>query len=77
MRRTKRQDVFEGARLITAFERRQIAVEALGMDERTVAAAYADPTRVRESTLLRVAKAAKALGLPSPADAGGGNEGHK
>jgi hypothetical protein len=66
MRRTKTQDVFRSARRITAFERRQIAVEALGMDERTVAAAYSDPTGVRESTLLRVRKAARALGLPVP-----------
>jgi len=36
------------------------------MDERTVEAAYATPNGVRESTLLRVNKAAKALGLPNP-----------
>jgi hypothetical protein len=66
MRRTQTQDGGKTARCITAFERRQIAVEALGMDERTVEAAYATPDRVRESTLLRVNKAAKALGLPTP-----------
>jgi hypothetical protein len=66
MRRTQKQDAGKNAPCITAFERRQIAVEALGMDERTVEAAYATPSRVRESTLLRVARAAKALGLPSP-----------
>lgn len=66
MRRTQRQDGGKSARRLTAFERCQIAVEALGMDERTVEAAYATPNAVRESTLLRVNKAAKALGLPNP-----------
>jgi hypothetical protein len=66
MRRTQTQDGGKSPRCITAFERRQITVEALGMDERTVEAAYATPDRVSESTLLRVNKAAKALGLPTP-----------
>jgi hypothetical protein len=66
MRRTQKQDGGKAARVLTAFERRQVAVEALGMDERTIEAAYATPDRVRESTLLRVTKAANALGLPTP-----------
>jgi hypothetical protein len=68
MKRTQTQDGWKSARCITAFERRQIAVEALGMDERTIQAAYATPNRVRESTRLRVNKAAKALGLPTPTE---------
>lgn len=60
------QDGTKRARCLTPFERRQIAVEALGMDERTVAAAYANPSGVRESTLLRITKAARKLGLPAP-----------
>jgi hypothetical protein len=77
MKRKRTQDAIKGARRITAFERRQLSVEALGMDERTIEAAYAAPSRVRESTLLRIAKAAKALGLPSPTDTADGGKGCK
>jgi hypothetical protein len=51
---------------LTRYELRALALEAIGMDERTVKAAYADPSRVRESTLRRLDMAAKKLGLPSP-----------
>ena len=62
-------------RTLTRFERLSLALETLGMDERTVAAAYADPSRVRESTLRRLARAAKKLGLPSPYDFGTAGKG--
>jgi hypothetical protein len=74
---TRRQDASTGRWLITTFERRQLAVEALGMDERTVAAAYANPRQVRESTLLRLTKAAKKLGLPAPTDGSSFSRGQK
>jgi hypothetical protein len=66
MRTKLQQDVGDRPRVLTRFERQALAVEALGMDERTVQCAYENPLRVRESTLRRLDRAAKRLGLPSP-----------
>lgn len=51
--------------MLTTIDRRKLALEALAT-ERTVARAYARPESVRESTRLRLRRAAKALGLPPP-----------
>lgn len=56
---------------LTAHQCRQLSVAALGMDERTIRAAYANPSAVRNSSLLRLTKAAKALGFPVPGAARG------
>jgi hypothetical protein len=48
------------------FQRRQLSVATVGIDERTILRAYRDPSRVRESTRLRLAEAASKLGLPVP-----------
>jgi hypothetical protein len=61
-----KHDAQDGPRRLTRFERRALAVEAMGVDERTITSAYTNPYRVRESTLRRLDKAAKKLGLPSP-----------
>ncbi|MEI9948713.1 MAG: hypothetical protein WDO74_06945 [Pseudomonadota bacterium] len=50
----------------SAFNRRRLTVATLGVSEGAIARAYTDPTRVRESTLLRLQKAARELGLPEP-----------
>jgi hypothetical protein len=52
---------------LTRLQQRQLSVAALGLDERTIRRAYANPASVRESTLARVVQAAKALGFPEPA----------
>ena len=49
----------------TIYDLRRLALEAL-MSERTVRRAYVQPEGVRESTRLRLARAAKRLGLPLP-----------
>jgi hypothetical protein len=52
-------------RQITPFERKRLALEAL-MSERTVQKAYLFPMRVRESTRLRLVRAAVRLGIEPP-----------
>jgi hypothetical protein len=52
------------------FDRRRLTVASLGLDERTILRAYADPRSVRESTLLRLRQAAQELGLPPPPERG-------
>lgn len=54
-----------GPTRLSVYQRRRIAVEAHAND-RTVKKAYCDPSSVRESTRLRLAKAARDLGLPLP-----------
>jgi hypothetical protein len=51
------------------FNRRRLTVASLGISDAAIARAYADPTSVRESTLLRLQKAAVELGLPVPGQA--------
>jgi hypothetical protein len=51
---------------LTRHQRRQLSVVSLGIDERTIRRAYLNPASVRESTLLRIAEAARTLGLPRP-----------
>lgn len=51
---------------LTRHQRQQLSVATLGVDERTIRRAYANPAGVRESTLLRIAAAARSLGLPEP-----------
>lgn len=51
---------------LSRYQRLSVAVTALGVDERTVIAAYVSPTRVRESSLRRIREAARNLGLPQP-----------
>ena len=77
MKTFRRRDAASPRRPLSRFEVRALALEAIGMDERTVKAAYADPGRVRESTLRRLDIAARKLGLPSPwpfDDARGGRQ---
>lgn len=54
----------------SAFDRRRLTVASLGLDERTILRAYANPRGVRESTLLRLRQAAQELGLPLPPERG-------
>jgi predicted metal-dependent phosphoesterase TrpH len=56
----------EAVNVLTRHQRRQLSVASLGIDERTIRRAYLDPASVRESTLLRIAEAARSLGLPHP-----------
>ena len=51
--------------MLTTHERRKLALEAL-TSERTVQRAYTAPASVRESTLLRLTRAARKLRLPEP-----------
>ena len=51
---------------LSRYQRLSVAVAALGVDERTVIAAYVSPTRVRESSLRRIREAARNLGFPQP-----------
>ena len=53
---------------LTRLQRRALSVAALGIDERSIRRAYADPTTVRESTLARILKAARELGFPEPSN---------
>lgn len=52
----------------TRRQRLFLAFEVGGMDERTIVAAYANPQRVRESTLARLKIAAKNLNIPAPCE---------
>lgn len=72
MHRKRSEDVPKMAGVaLTAHQCRQLSVAALGMDERTIRAAYANPSAVRNSSLLRLTKAAKALGFRLPGVAHG------
>lgn len=51
---------------LTRLQVRELSVATLGIDERTIRRAYADPASVRESTLLRIERGARGLGLESP-----------
>jgi DNA-binding LacI/PurR family transcriptional regulator len=53
------------SRPLTPQERRELAAKAM-MDERVVARAYVDPSRVRPTTIARLERAAAELGLPPP-----------
>lgn len=55
-----------GTNIPSPFNRRRLTVATLGISDAAIARAYTDPTRVRESTLLRLQKAALELGLPLP-----------
>lgn len=57
---------------LTAFERRQVAVKSLGLDDRTIRHAYTDPASVRESSWRRIDHAARELALPPPPSRQGG-----
>ncbi|MEO7034458.1 MAG: hypothetical protein ABI335_11595 [Polyangiaceae bacterium] len=50
------------------FNRRRLTVASLGISDAAIARAYSDPNSVRESTLLRLRKAAVELGLPGPGE---------
>jgi len=52
-------------RKLSPFDRKRLALEAL-MSERTVQKAYVSPMGVRESTRLRLARAAQRLGIDPP-----------
>ena len=55
--------------MLTPIDRRKLGLEAL-MADRTVKRAYAEPDSIRESTWLRLRRAALKLGLvPPPAPA--------
>jgi len=48
------------------FNRRRLTVATMGISDAAIVRAYTDPTKVRESTLLRLQAAAPQLGLPAP-----------
>ena len=48
------------------FNRCRLSVTSLGISDAAIVRAYTDPGSVRESTLLRLQKAADELGLPRP-----------
>lgn len=50
----------------TPFDRRRLSVATLGTSEGAIIRAYRDPSSVRQSTLLRLTKAARELGLEPP-----------
>lgn len=50
------------------FNRRRLTVASLGLSDAAIARAYTNPLSVRESTLLRLQKAARELGLPVPGE---------
>jgi hypothetical protein len=52
-----------------SFDRKRLTVATMGISDAAIARAYTDPRSVRESTLLRLQRAAKELGLPSPGEA--------
>ena len=51
------------------FNRRRLTVATLGISDAAITRAYRNPSSVRESTLLRLQKAARELGLPVPGEA--------
>jgi hypothetical protein len=54
------------AHALTRLQVRELSVATLGIDERTIRRAYANPATVRESTLVRIERGARELGLESP-----------
>jgi hypothetical protein len=48
------------------FDRGRMIVASSGISDGAITRAYRDPTSVRESTLLRLQRAAQELGLPIP-----------
>ena len=56
-------------RVPTPFDRLRLSVATLGTSDGTIVRAYRDPSSVRQSTLLRLAKAACELGLQGPESA--------
>jgi hypothetical protein len=70
--RTPHDALADGAVNLTAFERRQVAVKSLGLDDRTIRRAYTDPASVRESSWRRIEWAARELALPPPPARTGG-----
>lgn len=50
------------------FNRHRLTVATLGLSDAAITRAYKDPQSVRESTLLRLQKAARELGFPVPGD---------
>jgi hypothetical protein len=57
-------------RKLNPFDRKRLALEAL-MSERTVQKAYVSTAGIRESTRLRLVRAAERLGVEPPEDAAG------
>jgi hypothetical protein len=55
-------------RVPSPFDRRRLTVATLGISDAAIARAYRNPGAVRESTLLRLQKAARELGLPAPGE---------
>lgn len=53
-------------RVPTPFDRRRLSVATLGTSDAAIMRAYRDPSSVRQSTLLRLTKAAHELGLQAP-----------
>lgn len=49
-------------------DRRRLSVATLGISDAAITRAYRDPGSVRESTLLRLRRAAVELRLPLPGD---------
>lgn len=61
-------------RVPSAFNRRRLTVATLGISDAAIARAYTNPNSVRESTLLRLRRAARELGLPLPGAAEEAND---
>jgi hypothetical protein len=53
-------------RVPSPFNRRRLSLATMGISDAAIARAYINPRSVRESTLLRLQKAAQELGLPAP-----------
>ena len=53
-------------RVPSPFNRRRLSLATMGISDAAIARAYVNPQSVRESTLLRLRKAAEELGLPAP-----------
>jgi len=66
--RTTMSSPLRDPKVPSPFNRRRLTVATLGISDGAIARAYADPKKVRESTLLRLQKAAKELGLPIPGE---------
>jgi hypothetical protein len=55
-------------RIPSTFDRRRLTVATIGISDAAIARAYTNPSSVRESTLLRLQRAARELGLPAPGE---------
>ena len=55
-------------RVPSPFDRRRLSVATLGISDAAITRAYRAPESVRESTLLRLRRAAGELGLPLPGE---------